>query len=67
MHHKNASHGHCSIPLLIGQIWLPNSAVFNFVTRLQWLKIVHSIWRSSGAIFVATSLIREVATMSSSV
>lgn len=51
MQHTNAWHGHCSIPLFIGQIWLPNSAVFNFVTRQRWLKIVNSTWHSSGAIF----------------
>ena len=51
MQHTNAWHGHCSIPLLIGQIWLPNSAVVNFLTRQQWLKIVNNTWRSSGATF----------------
>ena len=51
MQHTNAWLGHCSIPLLIGQIWLPNSAVFNFVRIKQWLKILNSTWCSPWTVF----------------
>ena len=40
MQHISAWHVPCSIPLLDEKIWLPSTAVFNFASMEQWLRII---------------------------